>query len=296
MAEAKEPAKRSLGRGLGSLLGDDAFTATPAPKKDDVPEGQRIWNVAIEKIVPNSYQPRKYFDTERIRELAASIKEKGILQPIVARKQGANFEIIAGERRWRAAQVAGLREIPVIVKEVRDQESLELALIENLQRHDLNPLEEAEAYQLLIDDFRLNQNEVAQKLGKERATVTNTLRLLGLNTESKKLLVSGEISQGHAKALLAITDPAVQTELARKIASEKLTVREAERLVRQALRGYGRAPKEDLAQKLVEKLQEDLSKHLGTKVRISYRKGKGTMHVRFYSDEDLNRISEVIRK
>jgi ParB family chromosome partitioning protein len=322
MAEAKEPVKRSLGRGLGSLLSDDAIenfkvaptvtlpaaeieiktpkgVAAPVVASPSIPDTHRIWFVDIEKLSGNVYQPRKVFAPEKLQELAASVKEKGILQPIVARRIDADhFEIIAGERRWRAAQVAGLKKVPVILKEVENQESLELALIENLQRHDLNPIEEAEAYQQLANEFSLNQQDIAQKVGKDRATIANSLRLLNLTAEVRQMLVQGEITTGHAKVLLALNDPAKQRALAKKITGEKLTVRAAERLVQGALKRSGTtdgAFEMDVAGKLVKGLMDDLTKTLGTKVEIQYNKGKGSIAIRFYSDEDLTRIIEKIK-
>ncbi len=314
MAESKEPVKRSLGRGLGSLLGDDVFenfTVTPpvaAPKSavtiltppQTIPDTQRIWSLDIEKLTGNVYQPRKLFAPEKLAELSASIKEKGILQPIVARRIDADhFEIIAGERRWRAAQAAGLKKVPVILKEVEDQESLELALIENLQRHDLNPIEEAEAYQQLANEFSLGQQEIAQKVGKDRVTVANSLRLLNLTPEVRQMLVQGEITTGHAKVLLALNDPTKQKALAKKITGEKLTVRAAEKLVQGTLKRNASDAagfQMDVAGKLVKGLEEDLAKTLGTKVEILYNKGKGSIAIRFYSDDDLTRIIEKIKK
>lgn len=334
MAEIKEQ-KKSLGRGLGSLLGDsyiDDFKATlpasftPAPPQGTkpaataasapvaatsggmastkiqntapaVPEHQRVWDIDIEKIIPNEFQPRKTFVAEKIADLTASIKEKGILQPITVRKKGLDkFEIIAGERRWRAAQAAGLEKVPAIIKAVDDQESLELALIENLQRHDLNPIEEAEAYQQLADEFYLSQEEISKKVGKQRATVANTLRLLSLEKSVKEMLVSGELTPGHAKALLALNDQSKQKELAKKITSEKLTVRAAEKLIQsQAKRKTDTLDQVNVAASLVKGLEEDLTKKLGTKVEISYNKGQGNIAIRFYSDEDLTRIIERIK-
>lgn len=319
MAEmVKENTKRSLGRGLGSLLGDDVlenFKVTPpvsAPvateakptnvltPPPEITDTQRIWTLDIEKLTGNIYQPRKLFAPEKLQELTASIKEKGILQPIVARKlDGDHFEIIAGERRWRAAQAAGLKKVPVILKEVEDQESLELALIENLQRHDLNPIEEAEAYQQLANEFSLNQQDIAQKVGKDRATIANSLRLLNLTPEVRQMLVQGEITTGHAKVLLALNDPTKQKALARKITGEKLTVRAAEKLVHGALKKSpldGQGFQMDVAGKLVKGLEDDLAKTLGTKVEILYNKGKGSISIRYYSDEDLTRIIEKIKK
>jgi ParB family chromosome partitioning protein len=329
MAETKEM-KRSLGRGLGSLLGDDlvdefrstgpitttfqtagigatsaaseavTLQAPIAPTVEPVNMQAGVWLVDIEKIMPNVYQPRKIFAPEKLQELAASIKEKGIIQPIVVRKIAPDqFELIAGERRWRAAQVAGLDRVPVIVKDVEDQESLELALIENLQRHDLNPIEEAEAYQRLAAEFSLNQSEIAQKVGKDRATVANAIRLLGLSEEVRMMLSTGELTAGHAKALLALNDPSKQKELAKKITSEKLTVRAAEKLVQTAVKRTSKldvlSADGELKARLVKGLQDDLTKALGTKVEIHYHNGQGNIYIKFYSDEDLSRITEKIK-
>ncbi|MCC6276686.1 MAG: ParB/RepB/Spo0J family partition protein [Oligoflexia bacterium] len=326
MPEITKDTKRSLGRGLGSLLGDDLveeFRSTgpittslgnggigasvadlkPGPEKEtDTPsdDQSRIWQIDIEKISPNVYQPRRVFSPEKLQELSASIKEKGILQPVVVRKISQDhYEIIAGERRWRAAQAAGLDRIPVILKDVQNQESLELALIENLQRHDLNPIEEAEAFQRLSDEFNLNQSEIAQKVGKDRATVANSLRLLGLAKEVKEMLASGEITTGHAKALLVLTDHNKQRELAKKITSEKLTVRAAEKLVQSSSKKHasndGPAGQDSVEGRLVRGLQDDLAKALGTKVEIHYHNGQGNIFIKFYTNEDLTRIVERIK-
>lgn len=312
MAEFKDQ-KRPLGRGLGSLLGGDlsateeesqpVAATTAAPVEKEIPDDQRIWTLDIEWLAPNLYQPRKEFVAEKIKELSQSVKEKGILQPIVARKiSHNNYEIIAGERRWRAAQLAGLQKVPVILKEVRNQESLELALIENIQRHDLNPIEEAEAYQKLADEFDLSQEEISKKVGKERATVANCLRLLGLSPEVKQMLVNGELTAGHGKALLVLTDPAKQRELAKRITSERLTVRAAEKLVQGVQQRRkdldeprGESGGVNIAANLVKGLQEDLIKKLQTKVEISYQKGQGAINIKFYNDEDLTRIIDQIK-
>ncbi len=322
MAESKDYPKRPLGRGLGSLLGEDLieeFRSTngppsisgppiipkPTPQLIEISETEtldpnRIWQVDVEKLTSNVYQPRKVFSPEKIKELSDSIREKGILQPIVARRiDKDHFEIIAGERRWRAAQAAGLDKVPVILKEARNQESLELALIENLQRHDLNPIEEAEAYQRLASEFSLGQQEIATKVGKDRATIANSLRLLGLAPEVKLMLAQGDISIGHAKALLALTDPVKQKELAKKINSERLTVRAAEKLINGVIKRKATVESSleiDVASKLVQGLQDDLAKTLGTKVEIQYQRGQGAISITFYTDEDLSRIIERIKK
>lgn len=266
--------------------------------KEEIPEGSRIWNIAIEKLKINNYQPRKHFEKEKIQELSSSIKEQGILQPIVARKMiNGDFEIIAGERRWRAAQLAGLHEVPVILKDIDDQKSLELALIENIQRENLNAIEEAEAYDRLAREFNLTQQDISAKVGKDRTTITNTLRLLSLVPEVKNMVISGELSTGHAKALLAITDPVKQREVAKKIASEKLTVRAAEKLAKSASRTKDDSIKGDeVTNQLIDMMAEDLQKALGTKVKIDYSKGIGKINIFFYSDSELTQISERLKK
>lgn len=329
MAEFKENIKKPLGRGLGSLLGEsviDDFKSKSligekiekidVPKPDEIkitspplvqPQVQdhmRVWEIDIEKISPNEYQPRKLFVNERLAELANSIKEKGVLQPIIVRKSTeGKFELIAGERRWRAAQLAGLHKIPALIKEAKEQESLELAIIENVQRHDLNPIEEAEAYDQLAREFNLSQVEIAQKVGKERATIANILRLLSLEPSVREMLSTGEISSGHAKVLLALNEPQLQRDLAKKINTEKLTVRAAERLIQsiqKKKKNSDGAPladsvEEDLMKLLVQDLQETLAKSLGTKVEIDYKDGQGHISIKFYSDEDLTRITDKMK-
>lgn len=329
MSNLEKNQPRGLGRGLGSLFGDDASekkvpraiietkeeqaSVAKAPeakaaepvaekevvKEEKIPEESRIWMVDVAKLKTNNYQPRKYFDKEKIQELSLSIKEQGILQPIVARKSiTGNYEIIAGERRWRAAQQAGLHEVPVILKEMDDQKSLELALIENIQRENLNPMEEAEAYEQLIREFNLTQSQVSEKVGKDRATVANSLRLLTLAPEVKNMLIQGEITAGHAKALLVIVDHEKQKEVAKKIASEKLTVRAAEKLVKGAAKNKeAKEMNEDekLSHELAQLMAEDLQKALGTKVKIDYNQGAGKLTIAFYSDAELNQITERIK-
>ncbi len=264
----------------------------------EIPEENRIWNMAIEKLIINNFQPRKHFDKEKIQELSNSIKEQGILLPIVARKTiKGEYEIIAGERRWRAAQLAGLHEVPVILKDIDDQKSLELALIENIQRENLNAIEEAEAFERLAKEFNLTQQQISEKVGKDRTTITNILRLLSLAPEVKNMVIMGELSTGHAKALLAITDPVKQREVAKKIASEKLTVRAAEKLAKSATRTKDTSSKTDeVTDQLITMMGDDLQKALGTKVKIDYSKGIGKISVFFYSDSELTQISERFKK
>lgn len=334
-----EKNKKGLGRGLGSLLGGidledkkepaliiekrvsekapqaektaelitekkQAVVPTPVPvaavtAEPALPEEQRIWLVGVEKIKPNQTQPRKEFDADKLKELASSIKEKGVLQPIIVRRAAQGFEIIAGERRWRAAQAAGLHEIPIIIKKVEDQESLELALIENIQRHDLNAIDEAEAYEILSRRFGVTQDQIALKVGKDRTTITNSLRLLGLATEVKQMLRSGTLSGGHAKALLGIQDTKKQIEFAKKIVNMNLSVRAAEGLVKNALHGASEMDEDvgaAVSQRLVKSLSEELQKILGTKVKINYSQGEGQLSIAFYSDAELTQIVERLRE
>lgn len=314
--------KPALGRGLGSLLGDSAKEADPIPhmkvNQDSAlkqgfvevktvisdpsakADGSRVWQINIAKLAANKKQPRKVFTQDALKELAASIKEKGILQPIVARPAGdGNFEIIAGERRWRAAQAAGLHEVPVIVKASADQDALELALIENIQRENLNPIEEADAYHHLIQTYGLTQQQLADKLGKDRVTVANTLRLLGLAKTVRNMLLENTISMGHAKVLLAVADPAQQKQLADRVASKKLSVRELERQVAQMLKPVlengSKSIDLDVSQKLMVGLSEELQKIIGSRVTIDYDHGKGKIAIQFYSDDELNGIVDRIR-
>lgn len=301
--------KSRLGRGLGSLLGgaNDQLDQNETSNKTQIlnsqiiqktntqiPDEARIWNLSIDKLVSGEFQPRTDFDKKKIDELAESIKNHGILQPIIARKlQNNRFEIIAGERRWRAAQVAGLHEVPVIIKELANQKTLELALIENIQREDLSPLEEAEAYQRLAEEFNLTQQQVAERVGKERATVANSLRLLLLSPVLKDMLKKNLISVGHSKVLLSLLDQSKQVEFAKKVESENLSVRQLEKLVSAANKHKNDLPTKtnsDLATKLVSTLAEDLQKTLGTKVSIDYNNSKGKIQIHFYSDEELNQL------
>ncbi|MES2768420.1 MAG: ParB/RepB/Spo0J family partition protein [Bdellovibrionota bacterium] len=320
----KNNQSKGLGRGLGSLFGselsqDDAKSVlsnlseekkaetfvVEAPAHAPVvvaPAAQisdedRIWQIPVEKLKINNFQPRKHFDKEKITELSLSIKEQGILQPIVARRSiKGDFEIIAGERRWRAAQAAGLLEVPVILKDIDDQKSLELALIENIQRENLNAIEEAEAYEQLAREFSLTQQQISEKVGKERATVANSLRLLTLVPEVRNMIITGEITAGHAKALLAITDPAAQKAVAKKIASEKLTVRAAEKLIRSANKTKEAQSKDETTESLISLMAEDIQKILGTKVKIDYTDGAGKISIFFYSDAEFNQITDKLKR
>ncbi len=310
--------KQNLGRGLGSLLGGEngAFSkmtadsetkpATPpiekSEKKDipiqpQVPPESRIWNIPIENIQPNKEQPRKRFEKEALEELANSIKEKGIIQPILLKKIATDkYEIIAGERRWRAAQKAELKEVPALIKNLGPQEVLELALIENIQRKDLNPIEEAEAYDLLMKRFHLTQQEMADRVGKDRATVANLLRLLQLTPELRHMLLAEEISQGQAKVLLSLPDKKDQIEMALRVKAENLSVRALEKLIQQKKRPEKvKTEHEPSKSAQLPHLKEELQKLLGSRVDIEYQSGKGKIKLYFYSDEQLNNIIDRLR-
>ena len=315
--------KKSLGRGLGSLFGESIQEAKkenlgalglPEQKPQEAPaatkspaqinENQRIWMVATSSVHPNPHQPRKEFESAALKELADSIKEKGILQPITVRRGINNqFEIIAGERRWRAAQRAGLHEVPVIIRVSDEQDSFELAIIENIQRADLNVMEEAEAYDQLINKYALTQMEISQKLGKERVSIANSLRLLNLPDAIKQMLRQKQISAGHAKVILSLEDHGQQISIAKVVISEKLSVRATEKLVAQSkFRGLAaesistdQMAKFDISKKLTKGVSEELQKLLGTKVAIDYSSGKGSISISFYSDEQFNSQLEKIR-
>ncbi|MEK2689417.1 ParB/RepB/Spo0J family partition protein [Bdellovibrio sp. GT3] len=329
--------KRGLGRGLGSLLGGPAnndlmnapaasaplvkaapaqsttnspaataagapsinVAATVAPPVD--PES-KIWKVAIDKLSPGKYQPRTTFEKEPLQELAQSIKENGILQPIVARRTASGkLEIVAGERRWRASQLAGLHEVPVILKSYDDKQALELAIVENIQREDLNPIEEAEGYSRLITEFKLSQQQVAEKVGRDRATVANAVRLLALPNEIKDMISGNELSVGHAKVLLSLPEPKKQIELAKKVVNDKIAVRKLEKMVQAIVKGN--VEEEDVpsfdsnvTQRLISGLSEELQKIMGTKVNIDYSGSKGKISIHFYSDDELTNLVDRLKE
>jgi ParB family chromosome partitioning protein len=285
--------KSALGRGLGALLAD-----ARAPVASSAGGVTRL---PLEQVHPDRANPRRVFDEAALEELAASLKNQGVLQPILVRKDGrGGYRIIAGERRWRAAQRAGLKDVPALVKEASDAEAYELALVENIQRQDLSPLEEAEAFRRLVEERRLTQEQVADRVGKDRSTVANALRLLGLPNEVKQLLAEGDLDMGHARALLGLSKAAEMVTLARAVVTDKLTVRDIEARVK-ALRSGGAAPAKKKAQAKAspeaKRLVEDLQRRLGTKVRLVERGGgKGTLEIDFFSYEDLDRIVHLIRR
>jgi len=274
--------KSSLGRGLDALI-----------PKEDKEHGYSV--ASINEIKPNIFQPRKEFDEEAISELASSIKEKGILQPLVVRTIAGGYEIIAGERRWRAAQRAGITRVPVIIKEASDREVLEIALIENLQREDLNPIEEAVAYQQLIDEFELTHEDLSQQIGKDRSTITNQLRLLKLPEEAKKALIAGEITAGHARAILSIESPAEAREALRAIQKQKLSVRKAEQLIQNISKRKKKDAKTENDDIYIRQITDDLKRSLSTQVRIVDKQGKGKIEIDYYSNDELERLTSILK-
>ena len=339
-SEKKKKKKPALGRGLGSLLGEQTLGQTSeldkkheisrasidvkkvefeAEKQNvlkqnfvenkqqpNIPDTARIWQVPIEKLKGNPNQPRKDFDSQALKELADSIRKQGILQPIVARKmENGNYQIIAGERRWRASQQAGLHEVPVVLKESTDQKALELALIENIQREDLNPMEEAEAYEWFIKTYNLTQQALAEKIGKDRVSIANSLRLMKLHPDLRTYLRVGELSSGQAKVLLSLEDPVKQKKVGFEVLRQKLTVRETEKLVAKAKistfemlneNSASSIDEMDVSAKLVKGLSQELQKILGTRVAIDYKSGKGKLKINFYSDAELDNLVEKIRE
>jgi ParB family chromosome partitioning protein len=273
--------KATLGRGLDALI----------PKEN---RGEGTTMVSINEIRPNTLQPRKDFDDDTISELTASIKEKGILQPIVVRQAGSGYEIIAGERRWRAAQRAGIVRVPVVVKDASDREALELALIENLQREDLNPIEEASGYQHLIEVYGLTHEEVSVQIGKDRSTITNHLRLLRLSDEAKRALIEGEITAGHARALLSIESLSEANLVLHAIKKKKLSVRTTESLIRNMTREKRAEVKPVSTDPYLERLTDELKGAMSTQVRIIYNKGKGRIEIEYYSDDELERLVSTL--
>lgn len=285
-------AARGLGKGLDSLIPK----AITEPSKQETEEKKAETMVKITMVEPNGGQPRKNFDEDSLMELAESIKQFGLLQPILVQDKKGHYEIIAGERRWRAAKIAGLKEIPVIIKELTDQEVVEISLIENIQRENLNPIEEAQAYKRLLTEFNLKQDEVAERVSKSRTAVTNSMRLLKLCDEVQQMVVNEMLTTGHARALLAIEDPEEQYRIAQKVFDEKLSVREVEKLVKKLNKQEKPKKKENESLAIIyQNLEEKLKESLGRKVSISSREnGNGKIEIEFYGHEDLDRLMEYL--
>jgi ParB family chromosome partitioning protein len=309
-------AKQALGRGLGALMGGSpgkapaiapAAVPTSPPASATPPEkqqlsGEMVLRVPVGEIKPCSFQPRKDFAPEALQELADSIRQQGVLQPLVVRSSNGAYELIAGERRWRAAQLAGLAELPVLVREADDRKVLELALIENLQRENLNPIEEALGYSKLIQEFSLTQEQAAERVGKSRATVANLLRILQLAPDVQAYLRSSLLTFGHARAILGITHPESQKQIAEEVIRTGLSVRETEQLVSArneqngAIRQNGAATTRPAhtPDVHISALQVKLQERFGSKVLLRYRKGKGAVEIRFFNDDDLDRILDIV--
>ena len=260
--------------------------------------GEQVQIVKLTKVEPSREQPRKQFDADALQELAESIKQFGVLQPLLVQKKEDYYEIIAGERRWRASKLAGLKEVPVIVKEFTEQEAVEISLIENIQREDLNPIEEAMAYKRLIDEFKLKQDNIAERVSKSRTAVTNSLRLLKLDERVQQMLIDEMISTGHARALLALESKDAQAEAAVKVFDEKLSVRETERLVKELLNPVQKKeekPKNQAEELVYKNLEEKIKQIIGSKVAINRRTdNKGKIEIEYYSQEELERIVELL--
>ena len=308
-------AKKGLGKGRGAIFGEDVISREEEEHKiresarkkgtsdpgntaqEDGTAGEQMVKVAL--IEPNQSQPRKKFDQEQMEELAESIKLHGVLQPLLVQKKDGLYEIIAGERRWRAAKLAGLKEVPVVIRQYTPQESMEVALIENLQREDLNPIEEAKAYQKLIQEFGLKQEEIAAKVAKNRTTITNAMRLLKLDEGIQNMVIENVISSGHARALLGLEDPEMQLKAAKMIMEDKLSVRETERLVKRLIREAEEKDKPKKQEKninfIYQNLEERMKTVMGTKVTIHNKdKNKGRIEIEYYSEAELERIVEMI--
>lgn len=283
--------KRALGRGLSALI-----PQASVPVQGDLPSSAGIVRLPVEHVLRDPAQPRKTFDEAKLRELAESIRTQGVIQPILVRRDGSAYRLIAGERRWRAAQLAGLHEVPAVVRDVTPAEAFELALVENLQRTDLNPLEEAEGYRRLIQEFGLTQDQVGERVGRDRASIANALRLLQLPDAVKDLLASGALGMGHARALLGMASGRDLVAAAERIVREKLSVRETERLVRTSRASAAAPSRKPASNAAARAVVEDLQRRLGTKVRLEDRGGKGTLEIDFFSYEDLERILALLRR
>ena len=290
------------GLGINALINtemEDMKASKPAKKEAE----EAVLELDLDMIEPNRKQPRKYFDETALEELAASLKAYGMIQPIVVKKSGEYYEIIAGERRWRAAKIAGLTKVPVVIKKWEEGEAFEAALVENLQREDLNPMEEAESYQRLQEEFGLSQEKIAEKVGKSRSAITNSLRLLQLDSRVRTLVVENEVTAGHARTLLPVTDGDDQFELAEMIIDEGLSVRAVEALVKSYLaKAENPAEKEEELSKADEReyraIEDDLKSFFSTKVKLKPlgKRNKGKIEIEYYSEEDLERLLALLKK
>lgn len=282
--------KKGLGKGLDSMIPENKTKAEVKNAADN-----SFVEISVADIDPNLGQPRKSFDEDGLLELSESIKIHGVIQPLILTKRGKRYEIIAGERRWRASKLAGIKKVPAIIREYTDKEIMEVSLIENIQRQDLNPIEEAEAFKKLIDEYKMKQDDLAERVSKSRSAITNALRLLKLDEKVKMMLAEGMITTGHARALLGLENKSKQQMLAVKIFDEKLSVRETEKLVRQMMEETKPEKEEKSSEKLIYKqLEDSLKSILGSKVSIKGRQdGKGKIEIEYYSVDELDRITEL---
>ena len=278
--------KRVLGKGLKALIPDDV------PQRS---ESRGAVQLNISEIIPGKFQPREVFDPDKLKELVLSIKEKGVIQPVIVRPKGDGYELISGERRLRAAKALGIGQIPAIIKDVKDGEALEIALIENIQRDNLNPIEEAKAYHRLSEEFSLTQEQISQKVGRDRASVSNTLRLLRLPDKIKEEIYLGRISMGHAKAILMLDSEQLQLELCLKIIRRGLSVREAEYFVKRKIVGRARPARPRKHSTEIRTVEEELQRILGTKVTLLHNNKRGKILIEYYSNDDLERLLNFLR-
>ena len=287
--------RKALGKGINALIPDFEI-GVPEPGVSGKQGVTQTRELLIDEISPNRFQPRKYFDDDKLEELVTSIRENGILQPVVVQKSETGYELVAGERRWRASKKAGLKKIPAMIREVSDTKALELAIIENIHRQDLNPIEEAEAYKRLAEDFSLTQEMIAEKVGKSRAAIANILRLLNLSRNIQENLISGKLSMGHARALLGLDNTGQMQAMCQEILKHGLTVRQTESKINrlkkpEILKLASSMKKKNI---FIRDLEKELERKLGTKVEVSPKKNGGKLVVSYYSDDDLERIQNLI--
>lgn len=289
-------AKKGLGKGLSSLFSDtDIKEVTSSQKENEKKSGGDITSIKMSLIEPNKKQPRSYFDSEKIETLAASIKDHGLIQPIIITPtKNGMYKIVAGERRWRAAKKAGLKEIPALIRDYNDEQVAEIALIENLQRENLNPIEEAVGYNLLMEEFNLTQEVISQRVGKSRSAVANSLRLLSLENDIQKLIINGSLTSGHARAVLSVDNKEMRAALVKRIIDDNLNVRQAEALSKELQKktpDKKKKKKEKTAYDIeIENIQNRLSSKLGTKVNINHNAKKGKIEIEYYGNDDLDRL------
>ncbi len=284
--------KRGLGKGLGALIPQEIVEVT----KKEVKSTDNVVDIDINEIMPNKNQPRRHFDKSKLKALENSISVHGVVQPIVVKQIDKGYEIVAGERRWRASKNIGLKSITAVIRSLDDLQQAQIALIENVQREDLNDIEEALAYDALISEYALTQQDVAHAVGKSRTYITNTLRLLKLDQELRKLIIGGVLSGGHGRALLSVEDEKLRMQLAEKVTSEALSVRETERLAAKTKLVKNSTVSRDVKDNFLVEFESDLQSVFGTKVNIKHGKKKGKIEIEYYNDEDLNRILHMLKK